>query len=340
MPEMELALWLGGLGGLAYWVYSTYNLESGAWKRRRRALVDHAVAQGLTPLSAESSVLTGSLGGLPFRIGVSKHRGPKSQCYRLSGELAVPNWSGVTVLPEGLLTGAQRLTGNKEVVLKDCEVDACFWLEGQEDTLRRLFTPPLRQAFLRSLSELPNGELRQGTITAELVLLTPFFLNRHFLTMLERFQWLAAAYQGQDCVGPLPDGFVVGRRLRRFALTSLGFLGPLGLLSLALPLTIGMVAQLILAIGLGLTLLALTGRQMARLLLQAYYAFLTIVFALLALGAANAFFQGQMELKNLGAALLSCLVLMGLCWSARHYMKALDLTGVTAAKENPRTPNF
>ena len=339
--EMKLVLVVGALCSFAYLVYSVYYLESGAWKRQRRRLVKHGVERGLTPLSAQASTLTGTLDGLPFRIGLAKYRGSKTEGYKLRAELSVPHYSGVTVNQESVLSGAQRLTGEREATLGDREVDACFWLEGPEDTLRRLFTSPAREALLRALPEIPDGSLREGKISGELVMLTPFFVERNFLAMMVNFQLLAAALQGHGSVDPLPEGFVVGRKLRKFARTSLWFIVPLGLLAIALPGSIGLAAQAIMAIGLALTLLALTGRQTSRVLLQAYYAFLTIALAALVLvGGSVSLFNGQAELKNLAAAAVLCLVLMGLCWSARHYMRALDLTGVTSHQENPRKPQF
>lgn len=333
-----LALLLLALASLSYLGYSISYLESGAWKRQRRRLGEIGAEMGLTPVEAAAATVTGRLEGLPFSVGLYKYQGSRTKGYQLRAELKATQWSGVVVDHEGLFSGAQRWAGQREIWLGDREVDACFWLEGQQDTLRRLFTSPTREGLLRELPEIPGGSLKDGKVTCELVVLTPFFLARRVSQILQRFQRLAAALQGSGPVQLLPEGFVVGRKLRRFAGASLGILAPLFLLSVALPGPAGLAAQAVSGLGLGLSALALAGRQTVRLLLQAYYAFLTVGLSLLTvLAASTLVWDQQARLSEVLAAVLFGLVLTGLCWSARHYMRALDLSGVNAPPEQPPT---
>ena len=335
--SLDWTLGLALLAIFAYLIYSITYLESGAWKRQRARLLGLGSDVGLSP--NPSSTLTGTLEGLSFSIGLTKYQGSKSKGYKLRAELAAPQWDGVVVNHEGMLSGAQRWAGQREVWLGDPEVDACFWLEGQEEILRRLFTSPTREGLLRTLPEIPDGVLKDGKISSELVVLTPFFVAGQASAMLDHFGLLAAALQGRGPTEPLPKGFVVGRKLRAFARATLWILAPLFLLAWAVPGPAGLTAQLMLGLGLGLTFLALAGHQTVRLLLQVYYAFLTVALGLLsALGLGMLAYDDQANLSEVMAIVLFGLVLMGLCWSARHYMRALDLTGINAPPEHP--PSF
>lgn len=338
--QLELIFVLGGLTAFGYLIYSIYYLDSGPWKRQCRWIIERGVESGLTP-NPERAFLKGELEGLEFELGLVRYRGSKTEGYKLRGKLRCPGWEGVEVNQEDIISGVHRMRGEREVKLEDREVDACFWLEGDQNTLRRLFTSPLREAMLRALPELPGGVLRGGQISSEQILLTPFFVRKNFLAMLGSFRLLALALQGRGQVQPLPEGYVVRRKLRKFARTSLLFQVPLLLVSLGMPTAAGQVARIVLALGLGLTLLALSGRQSVRVLLQAYYAFLTVALTTMILvGGGRSLAGGSDQVGSILSAMFLGLIVAALCWSARHYLRALDLTGITTRQEQPSQSQF
>lgn len=337
---MDYALTVGLLGGIgvpAYLFYSVFALDSGAWKRVKRRLLDVAAEQGLSSVSQAAA--EGTLEGLQFRLALGRRRGTKSETYVLRGTLDVEGWTSVKVQPESVLSGAQRLMGERESVLSDPELDACFWMEGQPEELRRLFSSPIREAMLLAFPELPAPTLAGGKITSELFLLTPFFVNGRLRSMIAAFRVLAGAFAGKAASLQARPGLAIRRKLRRFSLTSLALFGPACLVAQAMPGDRVMALQAIFLLGLALSTFGITGRQTARTLLQAYYAFLTLLFPVLLLAHLVGILGPPASSRTLGV-LLGGGVLTSIFWSARHYLRALDTTGVVTATETPRTGSF
>ncbi|MGE0495590.1 MAG: hypothetical protein AB7S38_40675 [Vulcanimicrobiota bacterium] len=321
-----LLLFLGALVGLL--ILNFVQAGGAFYAGRLRALEQFASQVGLTMV--DDSRAQGRLEGLVFSVGLRHVRQQKGSWYEFKASLDLgPNCPrSLHLRNEGVLTGLQKAGRRDDLVLGDAEMDQAFWVKGESRSeVLEFFAGEGRTALLYAMPRLPGAELKDGKLTAERWFLSSAFGVKQFRAIYELFALLARGLAQPDQSLALPQGAVspVVFKLRRFLVPSSGML----LLGLAISNTFGsgdrdfaLGVALICGLGLVLSVVAGTGKDLARLLLQAYYAFLALVW----LGLATAECAGVWGPRNFDDRVIVILMQLGvavLCWGARHYLRTL-----------------
>jgi hypothetical protein len=319
---------------LVFWAFHCAFHKAYLWRSKRAEIWSFASELGFL-IDEEAWSATGTLEGLPFSMGFRTVRRGKSQSMNFWASLTIgPTPEGMELTNEDILSGAMRVFGSDELNLGDPEFDAAFWICGNNvEEVREYLTPERRLGLLLGMSELHGGKLKGERINSSRDFDTPLKIVSHYQSMLKHFRLLAQAYSGKVIEAPVGSTGVVFRKVRRFARFSLGMLSFLCLVTWPAPGNAGDVITGGLLVGVGFSCLAMMPNETGRVLLQSYYAFLTVVIVCLFAWAITGQFQPLQEVSEyLGITMVSS-VLFVFSWGSRHYLKTLDQTGVKAPEE-------
>lgn len=321
-----LLLVLGALTGLL--VLNFVQAGGAFYAGRLRALEQFASQVGLKMV--DDSHAQGRLEGFLFSVGLRHVRQQKGSWYefKASLELGPDCPRSLHLRNEGVLTGLQKAGQRDDLVLGDAELDQAFWVKGESRSgVLEFLAGEGRRALLYAMPRLPGAELKDGKLTAERWFFTSAFGVKQFRAIYELFVLLARGLAQPDQSLALPKGAAspVVFKLRRFLVPSTVML----LLGLAVSTSFGsgdrdfaLGVALISGLGLVLSAAAGTGKDLARLLLQAYYAFLALTW----LGLAAAELAGVWGPRFFDERVIIILMQVGvavLCWGARHYLRTL-----------------
>lgn len=262
-----------------FWVSEFH--EAGPWKKKRRQLMALAEEFGLT-IQDDGRSAVGEFEGLRVSVGMKSIRLSKSKIVRFWSKLELPDCpSELELREEDIFSGVGRLFGAEELSLGDPEFDAAFNIWGGDlDQVREFLTPNVRSGLLWGMPKLPGAVLRKGAVLYEKSFHTPFFMGRHFQPTLEHFREFAVTLQG-DTPADLGNTGVVSGKVRKFAAKSLFLWVPLFLGTLSVSEQFPTVPQGFTAMGLFFTLFALSANEVARVLLQGFYAFMALAVSIL-----------------------------------------------------------
>jgi hypothetical protein len=311
-----------------FWLTHDYFHNAPFWRSRKRLLLQLGKEFGLTP-NQQGDGVVGRLAGYPFALVLRSVRLSKSRSMELCGRLEVDGCpEGFRLEAEGLFSAFERMAGHKELSVGEPELDAALWFGGGNlEEVRAYLTEPRRRGLLYGFEGLSHGRLQKGVLESSRYYATPLALGRDIRGSLESYALLAETFRGDgERLENLPVGpsGLIARRLRRFAGRSFAFFLPLYWLTTLMPGYWAKWWQGGFAFGLAFTVLALSGKEWSRVLLQSYYGLLTI-FTLATMGLTFTGKLGQFDKTHLGL-LVWGVMLAAICWAARHYLKSLDLT--------------
>ncbi len=310
------------------------------WLTRRSRLMDTAQEFGLKVVT-EQKEAAGELAGLPFTLKVASVRSGKSKLVYLIGRLELPDCPpGLELREEDLLSGVAKTFGSDELSLGDPEFDAAFLVGGNSvEEVKGYLTPVNRAGLLRYLPELPHAHLKNGVVYSERRYMTPFAMPRHGREMVENFRQLAEALQSET---PVSGGSTVNKKLRKFVGRSFWFWLLPCLLALSDPGGAGYGTTALLTMGTLLTGAAFTASEIARVMLQGFYAFLALsILVLIILGVVDG-----LELYNVPwlrlvdddyVPFFFFTTMLGfLFWGIRNYLRTLDRSRVVVRDSETR----
>jgi hypothetical protein len=323
----------------------TAHCEGAFWSGRKRAFERFARDQGLRVDSKEDcSTARGELEGHSFEMSLAFRSGKEAH-YQLKTSLSLRDCPlDLKLSKEGLITGLKRTVGREEFILGDEEVDTAFWIQaaGPEEA-RNYIVSPRREALLRFLTRLPWGGLTAGKITSTKTLWLPLFGERLFRKTHRCMALLADGLCGKGrLMAELPpERFSV---LQRVLMRSI----PGTLITMIFLLIFGsqtpeMAGEVIKGsawVGIMIASLAFISGRVGRLLLQGYYAFLTIAIGIFTLLFSFKIAQFPVSDDDRWITILMSLIAAFLCWAMRHYLRGLVPVRKSSPEEQAEAVNL
>ena len=256
---------------------------------------------------------------------------------------------------EGLLSGLSRVARAREATLGDENFDHAFWVVTDDiEQLRAYLTPARRTVLIYALPD-RSTSLSDNKVSVEKRYFHPFYGQEIFKRTLHRFETVARIFAGDETV---PEAVskaatsVAARKVKKFvpwavvwSLAAPSFLWSLlrdfSNAAFANPyLDLSKLGPALSLLGVASALFALSGYQMARLLLQSYFAFLSLA-ALLLPPVALIFLEIPGDFGMKCTFVMGGLILAILTWGVRHYLRSLErpLTTVSMGKASPVVQN-
>ncbi len=273
---------------------------------------------------AEFARVHNTVHGLPVRWELTMVSQGKSNYYKLLSHVVLPSApEGLVIKNEGIATGFYRIGNQKEQTIDDPDFDAAFWIEAANRPQLEYLTPLRRRTMLCGMTRNPGWTLANRKLINERWFISSLFGRSTYAAIWADLELLVDGLEGTGERVPEKAPDVVASKVRKFVPATMV------VLALTLPYSLSMPGLLPAAmrwgalIGLTFSLLALTGGEAGRVLLQGYYAFLSLT----ALALAGALALGYLgTFKKSDDLVVSVVAMLGfsLCfWAARHYLKSL-----------------
>ena len=323
---LTITLLVTTFSSIAFFVYHSAFHNTFLWRRGKNEAFLRAGELGLI-LDENGRLVSGTLSGLPFHCGFRSVKSGKTKHVEVWGRLEIGETpEALEISCEDVLSGVFRAFGSEELNLEDPEFDAAFWITGADvEKIKEFLTPSIRRGMLLGMSELPNAKLKNGQITSYRTAFTPLGLVTRFQRMLLQFSLLAKTFSGDEQEhSDFESTGVVTKKVRRFARFSLVVFTFSCLVTSPVSGNLGLLLAAGFALGVLFSILAMSSGETGRVLLQSYYAFVTLVI----IAATCVALTKPSESSEVIAVGICGAVAGVFTWGGRHYLKTLDQTGL------------
>jgi hypothetical protein len=283
--------------------------------------------------------LSKTLDGFPVTFELQRVASGKGHCDLFKATLKLPACPcHYSLRAEGLLSGFSRVARAREATFGDENFDHAFWLATDDIGQLRDYLTPARRAGLIYAIQDRSTSLSDNTISVEKRYGHPFYGHRIFKRTLDRLEAVARIFAGDETV---PE--VVSRAATSVAARKVSKFVPWAVVwSLVVPsflwsllrdfssaafasryLDLPSLGPMLSLLGVASALFALSGLQIARLLLQSYFAFLSLTALLMPL-VATTFWPNSGDFGTKFFFITAGLITAVLTWGVRHYLKSLE----------------